>query len=36
MAAMERFQELWNEHGAQAWYSIWMGELAALRENSPG
>lgn len=31
MAALERFQELWNEHGAQAWYQIWMGELGALR-----
>ena len=33
MAALDRFQELWNEHGAQAWYQIWMGELAALREK---
>ncbi|MGH2515099.1 MAG: aminotransferase class V-fold PLP-dependent enzyme, partial [Ktedonobacterales bacterium] len=33
MDAMSRFQEAWNEHGAQAWYSIWMGELAALREK---
>ncbi|MBF6592315.1 MAG: aminotransferase class V-fold PLP-dependent enzyme, partial [Ktedonobacterales bacterium] len=33
MAAMARFQDLWNEHGAQAWYTIWMGELAALREK---
>jgi selenocysteine lyase/cysteine desulfurase len=33
MAAMARFQELWNEHGAQAWYQIWMGEIAALREK---
>ncbi|MDE3229419.1 MAG: aminotransferase class V-fold PLP-dependent enzyme [Chloroflexota bacterium] len=31
MAALERFEEAWNEHGAQAWYGIWMGELAALR-----
>ncbi len=31
MAAMASFQELWNEHGAQAWYRIWLGELAALR-----
>jgi len=31
MAALDRFQEMWNEHGAQAWYRIWMGELAALR-----
>jgi kynureninase len=33
MEAMARFQELWNEHGAQAWYQLWMGELAALREK---
>src|SRR5574340_1117648 len=31
MAALDTFQALWNEHGAQAWYTIWMGELAALR-----
>lgn len=33
MAAMNRFMELWNEHGAQAWYRIWLGEVAALREK---
>jgi kynureninase len=33
MAALDRFRALWNEHGAQAWYKIWMGELAALREK---
>lgn len=33
MAALDRFQDMWNEHGAQAWYRIWMGELAALREK---
>jgi kynureninase len=31
MQAMATFQELWNEHGAQAWYTLWMGELEALR-----
>ena len=31
MAALQRFQDLWNEQGAQAWYQVWMGELAALR-----
>jgi selenocysteine lyase/cysteine desulfurase len=31
MDGMTRFQEYWNEHGAQAWYRIWMGEIAALR-----
>ncbi|WIG57621.1 MAG: Cysteine desulfurase [Ktedonobacterales bacterium] len=33
MAGMARFQEYWNEHGAQAWYSIWLGEIAAVREK---
>jgi kynureninase len=33
MAGMARFQELWNEHGAQAWYRLWMGEIAAVREK---
>ena len=33
MAAMSRFQDLWNEYGAQAWYELWMGELAAMREK---
>ncbi len=33
MDAMARFQDMWNEHGAQAWYQIWMGELTALREK---
>lgn len=31
MAGIARFEDLWNEHGAQAWYELWMGELAALR-----
>jgi selenocysteine lyase/cysteine desulfurase len=31
MDAMTRFQEYWNEYGAQAWYRIWMDELTALR-----
>jgi kynureninase len=31
MDGMARFQEYWNEHGAQAWYRIWLGEIAALR-----
>jgi kynureninase len=31
MDGLSRFQEYWNEHGAQAWYHIWMGEIAALR-----
>jgi kynureninase len=33
MAAHDRFQANWNEHGAQAWYSLWMGEIASLRSK---
>lgn len=33
MDALARYQEQWNEHGAQAWYSLWMGEIAATREK---
>jgi kynureninase len=33
MDAMTRFQELWNDYGASAWYKPWLGELAALREK---
>jgi selenocysteine lyase/cysteine desulfurase len=33
MDALAHYQELWNEHGAQAWYAIWMGEIAAMREK---
>jgi selenocysteine lyase/cysteine desulfurase len=33
VAAMARFQENWNDYGAQAWYGIWMGEIASLREK---
>jgi kynureninase len=33
MDSMARFQEYWNEHGAQAWYRIWLGEIAALRSK---
>jgi kynureninase len=31
MDGLSRFMELWNEHGAQAWYRIWMGEIASVR-----
>lgn len=33
MDALATYQELWNEHGAQAWYGIWMSEIAAMREK---
>src|SRR5688572_21268626 len=32
-AAVNRFLDLWEEHGASAWYEIWLGELQALRER---
>ncbi len=33
MDGMARFQELWNEHGAQAWYRLWLGEVASVRDK---
>ncbi|HEY7341638.1 MAG TPA: aminotransferase class V-fold PLP-dependent enzyme [Ktedonobacterales bacterium] len=33
MAGMARFQELWNEYGASAWYKLWVGEIAEVREK---
>lgn len=33
MAGMARYQDLWNEYGAQAWYRLWMSEIAAVREK---
>jgi selenocysteine lyase/cysteine desulfurase len=33
MAGMARFQELWNEYGAAAWYKLWLGEIAEVREK---
>lgn len=32
-AAHEAFLGEWDEHGATAWYSIWMGALDGLRER---
>ena len=31
MAGLARFMELWNEHGAQAWYRLWLGEIDSVR-----
>ena len=31
--AVVRFLDLWEEHGASAWYRIWLGEVQALREK---
>ncbi|HEX6542751.1 MAG TPA: aminotransferase class V-fold PLP-dependent enzyme [Ktedonobacterales bacterium] len=33
MAAMTRYQELWNEYGASAWYKLWVGEIAEVRNK---
>jgi kynureninase len=30
---METFMEMWNEWGAHAWYEIWLGEIAKVREK---
>ena len=32
-AAVGAFLDLWEEHGASAWYATWLGEVAALRER---
>jgi len=32
-AAVNRFLDLWEEHGASAWYRIWLGEVQATREK---
>ncbi|MEA3201593.1 MAG: hypothetical protein QOE90_3021 [Thermoplasmata archaeon] len=31
--AVNRFLDLWEEHGASAWYRIWLGEVQATREK---
>ncbi len=33
MQGLAQFQEMWNEWGAHAWYEIWMGEIAKVREK---
>src|SRR5687768_1005974 len=32
-AAVNRFLDLWEQYGASAWYEIWLGECAALRQS---
>lgn len=32
-AAVTHFLDLWEEHGAAAWYRTWLGECAALRSS---
>jgi kynureninase len=33
MQGLETFMEMWNEWGAHAWYEIWLGEIAKVREK---
>lgn len=32
-ASVVRFLDLWEEHGASAWYRLWLGEVQATREK---
>jgi len=33
MQNLNVFMEMWNEWGAHAWYDIWLGEIAKVREK---
>ncbi|GAC1568592.1 MAG: hypothetical protein NVS3B14_18350 [Ktedonobacteraceae bacterium] len=33
MQGLATFMEMWNEWGAPAWYEIWLGEIAKVREK---
>jgi kynureninase len=33
MQGIEEFMELWNEWGAHAWYEIWLGQIAQVRQK---
>src|SRR6266849_4323286 len=33
MQGLEQFMEMWNEWGAHAWYEIWLGEIAKVRQK---
>jgi len=33
MQGLAQFMEMWSEWGAHAWYEIWMGEIAKVREK---
>src|SRR5947209_14506794 len=33
MQGLEQFMEMWNEWEAHAWYEIWLGEIAKLRQK---
>lgn len=33
MDGLSRFVENWNDFGAHAWYKLWLGEIAAVKEK---
>ena len=33
MEGLTQFMEMWNEWGAHAWYEIWLGEIAKVRQK---
>ncbi len=33
MEGLAQFMEMWNEWGAHAWYEIWLGEIARVRQK---
>lgn len=33
MENMAQFMEMWNEWGAHAWYEIWLGQIAEVRQK---
>src|SRR3989441_1163076 len=33
MEGLAQFMEMWNEWGAHAWYEIWLGEIAKVRQK---
>lgn len=33
MQGIAQFMEMWNEWGAHAWYEIWLGEIARVRQK---
>ncbi|HLI09634.1 MAG TPA: aminotransferase class V-fold PLP-dependent enzyme [Ktedonobacteraceae bacterium] len=33
MRGMEEFMQMWNEWGAHAWYDIWLGEIAKVKQK---
>jgi kynureninase len=33
MQGITQFMEIWNEWGAHAWYDVWLGEIARVRQK---